>query len=270
MQAILDGDGAMVRESAEPEQPLTGGMVNTVVRVGDTVRRTAGPWTPAVHAVLEHLERVGFDRAPRALGLDDQGREVLSFLPGTPADRPWPEVLRTGDGLRQLAEMVADLAVALASFEAPPDAVWRSGGVPRDGRRVLRHGDLGPWNTLWDGDRLVGLIDWDFLEPAPELWDFAQLAWFAVPLRPEPKGWRTCGFAEEPDHLARLELIADHAGVSAADLAATLLDLQACDRDRMLTWGRAGIHPYDSFLERGLVAEIEAESRWLRDQLRLA
>lgn len=255
---------------ADAEQPLIGGMVNTVVRVGDTVRRSAGPWTPSVHAVLHHLASVGFDRAPRALGVDDQGREVLTFVRGTPAARPWPAVLRSDDGLGQLAELVAELAAALATFEPPPDAIWRAGGVPGPGRRVLRHGDLGPWNTLWDGDRLVGLIDWDFLEPAPELWDFAQLAWYAVPLRPVPKGWQACGFTTEPDHWARLELIADHAGVTAAYLGEVLLDLQACDRERTLTWGRAGIHPFDSFLERGFIAEIDAESRWLRTLLRRA
>jgi hypothetical protein len=62
------------------EELLTGGHLNPVVRVGDTVRRTPGPWTPAVHLLLEHLERSGFDGAPRVLGFDDQGREVLSFL----------------------------------------------------------------------------------------------------------------------------------------------------------------------------------------------
>jgi hypothetical protein len=39
----------------EPEVPLTGGDMTAVVRVGDTVRRTAGPWTPAVHALLRQL-----------------------------------------------------------------------------------------------------------------------------------------------------------------------------------------------------------------------
>jgi hypothetical protein len=35
--------------------PLGGGnMSSGVVRVGDTVRRPAGPWTPAVHALLTH------------------------------------------------------------------------------------------------------------------------------------------------------------------------------------------------------------------------
>ena len=47
-------------------------------KVGDTVRRKTGPWTQAVHALLCHLERVGFDGAPRVLGMDYWGREVFS------------------------------------------------------------------------------------------------------------------------------------------------------------------------------------------------
>ena len=58
------------------EIPLAGGDVNPVVRVGDTVRRPRGP--EAVRALLEWYERVGFDGAPRFLGFDDRGREVLS------------------------------------------------------------------------------------------------------------------------------------------------------------------------------------------------
>ena len=52
------------------EIPLHGGNVSTVSRIGDTVRRNAGPWTPAVHALLNHLERVGFTGSPRAFGMD--------------------------------------------------------------------------------------------------------------------------------------------------------------------------------------------------------
>ena len=62
------------------ENPLPGGnMSSGVVRVGDTVRRPTGPWTPAVHALLVHLNAVGFCGAPRPLGFDEQGREVLSY-----------------------------------------------------------------------------------------------------------------------------------------------------------------------------------------------
>ena len=53
----------------EPEVPLTGGDMTTVVRVGDTVRRTAGPWTPSVHALLRHLRAEGFTQVPKPRGL---------------------------------------------------------------------------------------------------------------------------------------------------------------------------------------------------------
>lgn len=57
---------------SETDQPLPGN-ASRVVRVGDTVRRSVGPWSAAAHAVLQHLERVGFDGAPRFLGIDAEG-----------------------------------------------------------------------------------------------------------------------------------------------------------------------------------------------------
>jgi hypothetical protein len=46
------------------------------------VRRSTGPWTPAVHALLRHLKTTSFDGAPRVLGIDAQRREVLTYVPG--------------------------------------------------------------------------------------------------------------------------------------------------------------------------------------------
>jgi len=60
------------------EQILHGGNTSVVVRVGDTVRRHTGRWTPAVHALLAHLTSVGFADAPTVQGIDDQGREIPS------------------------------------------------------------------------------------------------------------------------------------------------------------------------------------------------
>jgi hypothetical protein len=61
------------------EVPLTGGrLTQGVVRVGNTVRRPTGPHTPFVHSLLRHLEEVGFDRAPRALGIDQQARVIVT------------------------------------------------------------------------------------------------------------------------------------------------------------------------------------------------
>jgi hypothetical protein len=63
-----------------PEVRLDGGRAGGAVRVGDTVCRASGPWTPAVHALLSHLAGQKFAGSPRPLGTDRQGREMLTFL----------------------------------------------------------------------------------------------------------------------------------------------------------------------------------------------
>ena len=76
------------------ELPLSGGNVTAgVVRVGDTVRRPVGAWTPAVHNLLQHLEQqasaarrgrsVSMRRAARCLHLRP-GRSGLA-VGGVPA-----------------------------------------------------------------------------------------------------------------------------------------------------------------------------------------
>src|SRR5689334_2899089 len=64
------------------------GQTTPVLRHGDTVLRPAGPWTPAVHALLIHLENAGFTGSPRVIGngYDGHGREVLTYIPGDTVD----------------------------------------------------------------------------------------------------------------------------------------------------------------------------------------
>ena len=64
------------------ELKLLGGLAPGIVRVGDTVRRPLHRNSEFVHALLRHFEAVGFDGAPRLLGIDEQGREILSYIDG--------------------------------------------------------------------------------------------------------------------------------------------------------------------------------------------
>ena len=80
--ASADAPWPRSRHTGEVEIRLDGGNAGGAVRVGDTVRRAGGPWTPSVHALLAHLSGRGFAGSPRPLGIDEQGREVLTFLAG--------------------------------------------------------------------------------------------------------------------------------------------------------------------------------------------
>src|SRR5262245_24987269 len=91
MRAIARMDPHAMRLAllAVSEEPLSGGGVSGVVRIGETVRRPVGPWSPAVHSLLDHFEGSGFE-APRVLGTDIAGREILSFIEGDAAVVPVP------------------------------------------------------------------------------------------------------------------------------------------------------------------------------------
>jgi len=72
----------MAVDAEEPEIPLTDGHTPGVVRVGDTVRRPLNANSERIHRLLVHFENCGFDGAPRFLGIDARGREILSFIDG--------------------------------------------------------------------------------------------------------------------------------------------------------------------------------------------
>ena len=98
---------------------LFGGTANLgrVVRRGETVRRPVRANSEAVHALLGHLEEVGFDGAPRFLGVDGRGREVLSYIPGEPVTPPFPAWALTDEALRSVARLLRRYHEAAAEFD---------------------------------------------------------------------------------------------------------------------------------------------------------
>lgn len=107
-------------DEVEVEVPLAGGDVTEgVVRVGQTVRRPLGPHSPLVHEVLRHLERAGFDGAPRLLGIDDQGREILTYVDGEVAGRPLPDWVADEERIVSVARLVRRYDDAVAGLGIP-------------------------------------------------------------------------------------------------------------------------------------------------------
>ncbi|MFI2608890.1 phosphotransferase [Kitasatospora sp. NPDC018619] len=179
--------GAGARAGGVEEQPLSGGNTSTgVVRVGDTVRRPAGPWTPAVHALLEHLHAAGFRAAPRPLGLDGQGREVLTYQPG---EVVWPDrfdLLRPAGRLARIARLVREFHDAVRDFTPPPDARWRVLMPPDGAPDTIAHNDLAPWNLVAGPGHRWSFIDWDTAAPGTRLWDLAYALHGFLPLSARP------------------------------------------------------------------------------------
>jgi hypothetical protein len=207
------------------EVVLPGGLTNAgrVTRVGDTVRRP--PSGAASWALLEHLERVGFDAAPRFLGVDDRGREMLSFMPGEAAVEPYGDWVFTDEALVSVAELLRRYHAAVASFD-PAGHAWPD-FVPapfRDG--LICHNDPNLDNVIFSGGVAVGLIDFDLAGPGSAVWDVTCAARLWAPLRDE---------RDVPDELRgrsleRLRLFADAYGLGGSD------------RDRLV---EAVVHTHD-------------------------
>jgi hypothetical protein len=151
---------------AKTEERLTGGFVNEVVRVGDTVRRAAAP--DFVHRLLRHFEASAWPGAPRYLGRDERGREMLSFIAGHgPGVHTDAALARIGAMVRQFHDLTAGTTLAGSS-------------------EVVCHNDLSPKNTVYDEEgRPVAFIDWDIAAPGRRIEDVAHACWQYVGLGPD-------------------------------------------------------------------------------------
>jgi hypothetical protein len=170
----------MTGESDGREEVLAGGNMTAVVRVGDTVRRAAGPWTPTIHAFMRHLCASGFKGVPEPLGIDDRGREIISLLPGAPATYPLPDFAWSDATLTAVARFLRAFHEASLGFVAPPGGRWQ--WPAHEPAEVICHNDFAPYNLMFEDGRLTGVIDLDLASPGPRAWDMAYTAYRFVPL----------------------------------------------------------------------------------------
>lgn len=154
--------------------------------------------------------------------MDEQGREVLTFLPGRTVgwQRPWPQWVHSDDALVQVGRWLRRYHDAVADFVPPQGARWRTSTRHWQPGDVIAHNDAAPYNAVWQhvdpgsdgidpdsaGGQLVGFVDWDFAAPGPPLHDLAFTAFSWVPLhaRDIVAGEGFTRFADRPRRLALL------------------------------------------------------------------
>jgi hypothetical protein len=241
------------------------GDVNRVEREGDVVTRDTGPWSPAVHRLLRHLEAVGFDGAPRLLGVDGD-RERLSFVEGLTPALPWEAWVFTDEALAGLAHLLRRYHDAVASFRWSDDDEWRWWvGRARDGHELVCHSDLWPPNVVFRDGLPFALIDWDFAQPGRRIDDIASAVKHFTPLiasaRRAADRWPAPG-----DEGRRARLFCDEYGLGPAERAQlldTVLRNNHSGYESHRLWGQAGVPGFKEMWEAGDSQRILADREWL-------
>lgn len=182
---MVRNDEPSSRDPAFGGIPLVGGTSPGVVRIGPTIHRPPAPGAPFVRRLLTDLEAVGFGGAPRYLGTDDDGREVFGYIEG--------EVVHAG--------VLSDVRIASAARLVRAYHEATATLTLRDGQEIVAHTDLGPHNTVFQGETAMALIDWDDARPGARLPDVGHAAWCFAEIgdgggRPAMQGARLRVFCE--------------------------------------------------------------------------
>lgn len=147
----------------EKEIPLKGGRITEgVVKIGNTVHRPVKENSEFVHKFLKHLEKVNFEGAPQFLGIDEKGREILSFIEGqVPADL----------GYWNDDQIVAASQLIRCFHDATKNSNLGQG------QKIICHYDLSPCNTVFKEGKPVAFIDFDAAAPGSRISDLAYAIW---------------------------------------------------------------------------------------------
>lgn len=209
--------------------------MSSIVRIGDTVHREAGRWTPQVHRLLSLLHATGVTDVPKPLGMDETGREILTFLHGEVGASPLAGTQRNEAVLRQAAKLLKSIHDATAEVATQWTTGWR---LPaRTPAEVICHGDFAPYNCVFMEGNLVGVFDFDFAHPGPRLWDLAYALYRFAPLADPDESE---GFGTPAEQARRMRIFCDAYGLA--------------DRTNLLSMVRTRVQSMIDFLLEGLEA----------------
>jgi hypothetical protein len=252
----------------QEETPLAGGNLSAVVRVGDTVRRSLHPWSEAVQGLLRHLEAQGFDGAPRFLGIDDQGREILTFIAGEVGAYPLPAYMWSDEALTSAAQLLRRLHDATLGYAAPEGAEWQFAYPDPTRLEVICHNDVAPYNMVFVDGRPHALIDFDTAGPCPRIWDLAYAAYTFVPLAsfvPLADGGTVPYESQHAGERARrLRLLEAAYGLSTDDLLATVGRRLDAVCELLLARADAGDAAYRRLIAEGHLDHYRREVAFVR------
>ena len=233
-----------------------------ILRIGNTVHRPVGWWTPAVHKLLRYLESVGFKYSPRVLGFDSKGREILSFIDGDSGKDSWTKIV-TDQGLRKYAKLLREYHNAVSEYHPANNSEWAymKGGVK--GGEIICHGDFGVWNIVWRNEEPVGIVDWDFVLPAKPRYDVLYALEYSAPFRDDEFSIKWHHFPKVPDRKHRIKVFAKAYGLKEfGDIVKDVADLQRTVGGYEAYLAKRGLQPQADWIANGDLEKIEKNAKW--------
>lgn len=238
------------------------------MRNADTVRRPGQPWNNDVHELLSHVRDRGFLLAPEPRGFDGQGREVLSYIEGdtSASVTPWPGPLWRDALLADVGRAVAAYHRAVADFVPSANARWQYRRRPLEAGEIICHHDFAPYNAVFRGDRLLGIIDWDGAGPGTVEEELAFLAWQWAPLGP-PDLKEHVGCVPTVNEGARVRLLLDSYGYeSRGGFIDAVIERIEISRSGIEERAAAGDPPYVALRNEGYTKGMERSIRYLSER----
>ena len=144
-----------------------------VIRDGRVYRR-AGPYTEQIHHYLKFLCSQNFQGIPIPLDFDNYGTEILSFIEGDTIDSPNSEEQLSSEHIISSAKLLRayhDISEKYVEETNITETKWMF--AQREPVEVICHNDFAPYNICYEGEKAVGIIDFDAAHPGPRLWDIA-------------------------------------------------------------------------------------------------
>ncbi|WNS44893.1 phosphotransferase [Paenibacillus sp. MMS20-IR301] len=258
---------------ANDEEILTGGNVNHIVRTADTVRRPVGYWSPNVHELLLHLEKQRFAGAPRFLGIDNSGREILSYIAGEVPGNAYPELkpyMWSDETLAGVARLMRSYHDAAEGFTPVAGGSWQLSYADPEAYEVICHNDAALYNVVFQHDVPVALIDFDMAGPGPRMWDIAYSMYTSVPLAsfvPDYATGHTGAYQSNlhaADRRRRIALFFSAYGIPVpADLQKWIIERLTAMCDTLKNGAEGGNPAFIAMVDEGHLAHYEREIRFV-------
>ncbi|ANY67264.1 aminoglycoside phosphotransferase [Paenibacillus sp. BIHB 4019] len=257
------------------EEVLRGGNVNHIIRKENTVLRPTGYWSHSVHELLKHLEKQGFEGAPRFLGIDDSDREILTFVPGESPGNDYPELesyMWSDETLVGLASLLRRFHDATVGSNLITKSKWQLSYIDDREHEVICHNDAALYNVVFQEGIPVSLIDFDMAGPGPRMWDIAYALYTSVPLAsfaPDHSSGTTVEYqsnVHSAERRRRIQLFFDSYGTPVPnELCKWIIQRLTTMYDTLRKGAAEGNLAFKKMVDEGHLAHYESEIQFVTD-----